>query len=142
MAADGVFFRAVGAVHPVTQVPVAAIILQGAVAALIALSGRYDQILSYVVAIDWVFFGLTAAALIVIRGRDRHDDPHGTGAEFRVPGHPLTTLVFVAVSWLVVANTVHRFPREAGMGVLLLLLGVPVFYMWRRRSRIPARPAN
>ena len=139
MASDGVFFRAVGALHPVTQVPVAAIVLQGAVATLIALSGRYDQILSYVVAIDWVFFGLTAAALIVFRRRDRQS-ARGERASFRVPGHPLTTLLFVAVSWLVVVNTVHRFPRDAGVGVLLLLLGVPVFYAWRRRapSSVPA----
>jgi APA family basic amino acid/polyamine antiporter len=132
MAADGVFFRAVGAVHPVTQVPVAAIILQGAVAALIALSGRYDQILSYVVAIDWVFFGLTAAALIVFRRRDRREGAARGGASFLVPGHPWTTVGFTAISWLVVLNTVHRFPRDAGMGMLLLLLGVPVFYAWRR----------
>jgi APA family basic amino acid/polyamine antiporter len=133
MAADGVFFRTVGAVHPVTQVPVAAIVLQGAVAAVIALSGRYDQILSYVVAIDWVFFGLTAAALIVFRRRDRVDGAAGARAGFLVPGHPWTTVAFVATSWLVVVNTVHRFPRDAGMGMLLLLLGVPVFYAWRRR---------
>jgi APA family basic amino acid/polyamine antiporter len=109
------------------------------VAAVIALSGRYDQILSYVVAIDWVFFGLTAAALIVFRRRDRQS-AGGERASFRVPGHPLTTLLFVAVSWLVVVNTVHRFPRDAGVGVLLLLLGVPVFYAWRRRapSSVPA----
>jgi APA family basic amino acid/polyamine antiporter len=141
MASDGLFFRAVGAVHPVTQVPVAAIVLQGAVATLIALSGRYDQILSYVVAIDWVFFGLTAAALIVFRRRDRRTGP-GNDATFRVPGHPLTTLVFVAVSWLLVVNTVHRFPRDAGIGVLLLLLGVPVFYAWRRRARTSVPAAN
>jgi APA family basic amino acid/polyamine antiporter len=138
MAADGVFFRTVGAVHPVTQVPVAAIVLQGAVAAVIALSGRYDQILSYVVAIDWVFFGLTAAALIVFRRRHQLDGAAAAPAAFRVPGHPWTTVAFVATSWLVVANTVHRFPRDAGIGVILLLLGVPVFYAWRRkRSAAP-----
>jgi APA family basic amino acid/polyamine antiporter len=140
MAADGVFFRAVGAVHPVTQVPVAAIVLQGAVATLIALSGRYDQILSYVVAIDWVFFGLTAAALFAFRRRDGRTAGADGGRAFLVPGHPWTTLAFVATSWLVVLNTVYRFPADAGVGVLLLLLGVPVFYAWRRAGRL--RPAR
>src|SRR5437764_5179039 len=73
MAKDGLFFRSVGDVHPTTRVPVVAIILQGAAAIVIAISGKYEQILSYVVAIDFVFFGLTGAALFVFRKRDRED---------------------------------------------------------------------
>ena len=70
MAQDGLFFRAVAWVHPRTHVPVVAIALQGATAIVVALSGSYEQILSYVVATDWIFFGLAAASLFALRRRD------------------------------------------------------------------------
>jgi APA family basic amino acid/polyamine antiporter len=129
MAADGTFFRRVATVHPRTRVPVVAIVLQGAIASLLALSGSYERILGFVVAIDWVFFGLTALALVVLRRRDRD----GIAAGFRVPGHPFTTLAFVAGAWLVVANTVYRFPSNALAGLALLAAGVPVYLYWQHR---------
>ena len=70
MAEDGLFFRRVAEVSAKTRVPVVAIVLQGAAAAVIALSGTYGQILSYVVSVDFIFFGLTGAALFVFRRRD------------------------------------------------------------------------
>jgi APA family basic amino acid/polyamine antiporter len=132
MATDGVFFRGIAQVHARTQVPVRAILLQGGIAIVIALSGRYDQILSYVVSIDWVFFGLTALSLIVFRRRDRAE---GRTTSFSTPGHPVTTLVFVVVSWLVVGNTVFRDPEHTAVGMALLLAGVPVYFLWRRARR-------
>jgi APA family basic amino acid/polyamine antiporter len=132
MARDGVFFRRVGAVHPKTRAPVMAIIVQSVVAALLVLTGSYERILGYVVAIDWLFFGLTALALIVLRRRDRDEaEPSG---RFRAPGHPYTTIVFVVCAWLVVVNTVYRFPADTLAGVGLLVAGVPVYYFWRRQS--------
>jgi APA family basic amino acid/polyamine antiporter len=131
MARDGVFFRSVGTVHPRTQAPLAAIIVQGAVASLIALSGSYERILGYVVAIDWLFFGLTALALFVFRREDAKRTAD-RGA-FRVPGHPVTTLAFVVGAWVMVVNTVYRFPADAFAGVGLLVAGVPVYFLWQRR---------
>lgn len=129
MATDGTFFKSVATVHPRTRVPVVAIVLQGAIASLLALSGSYERILGFVVAIDWVFFGLTALALFVLRRRDAGSADHDG---FRVPGHPFTTLAFVAGSWLVVLSTVYRFPANALAGLGLLAAGVPVFLYWRR----------
>jgi APA family basic amino acid/polyamine antiporter len=131
MATDGTFFRSVARVHPRTRVPVVAIVLQGTIASLLALSGSYERILGFVVAIDWVFFGLTALALVVLRKRDA---AAGSDASFRVPGHPFTTLAFVAGSWLVVANTVYRFPANALAGLGLLVAGIPVYLYWRREG--------
>jgi APA family basic amino acid/polyamine antiporter len=127
MARDGTFFQSVARVHPRTRVPVVAIVLQGAIASLLALSGSYERILGFVVAIDWVFFGLTALALVVLRRRDAGHD-----TAFKVPGHPVTTLAFVAGAWLVVANTIYRFPANALAGLGLLVAGVPVYLFWRR----------
>jgi APA family basic amino acid/polyamine antiporter len=135
MAQDGVFFRGVAAVHPRTRVPIVAILLQGTVAALLALTGSYERILGYVVSIDWLFFGLTALALLVFRRRDRAG---GTAQVITVPGHPFTTLAFVAGAWLVVANTIVRFPADTLGGILLLLAGVPVFFFWENRRKATA----
>lgn len=130
MATDGTFFKSVARVHPRTRVPVVAIVLQGLVASLLALSGSYERILGFVVAIDWVFFGLTALSLFVLR---RRDVASGVTAAFRVPGHPFTTLAFVLGAWLVVASTVYRFPVNALAGLGLLIAGIPVYSYWARR---------
>jgi len=128
MARDGVFFKSVAHVSAKSRAPVVAIAVQGIWASVIALSGRYEQILNYVVALDAVFFGLTGAALLVLRRRD----PRPAGGGFRMPGHPWTTSVFVAAFWALALNTVVRNPLSAGIGVLILLAGVPVYFLWRR----------
>ncbi len=124
MARDGVIFRAVGRLHPRTRVPVLAIALQGAAAAVIALSGRYEQILNYVVSVDFISFGLTGAALFVYRRR-------GERGRFQAPGHPWTTAFFVLCCWLVVAATVYRYPGDSVKGLAILAVGLPVSWLWR-----------
>lgn len=139
MARDGVFFRAVGWVDPRHGVPSVAILLQAAMACVIALSGRYDQILSYVVSMDFLFFGLTATCLFVFRRREADgSSPPGLG---RVPGHPVTTALFVAVSWIVVVNTIVKYPINTAIGFGILLAGVPVYFAWRPHPRPPATPS-
>ena len=132
MARDGVFFKAVGTLNPKSRVPVVAIVLQGAWAALIALTGKYDQILNYVEAIDVLFFGLTGASLIIFRMRARKagDDED----RVRVPLHPITTVIFVLACWLISLTTVVRYPAHAGVGFGILLLGVAVYFLWARRG--------
>ncbi|HEY3056151.1 MAG TPA: amino acid permease [Thermoanaerobaculia bacterium] len=130
MASDGVFFRAVARVHPVTRVPYIAIALQGVVAIIIAISGKYEQILSYVVATDFIFFGLTGAALFVFRKR-------GEPAEaFRTPGHPLTTAIFTLACWAVVIATVVRSPIQSAIGLAILLAGFVAYAFWRSAPAI------
>jgi APA family basic amino acid/polyamine antiporter len=127
MARDGVFFKAIGTLNAKSRVPVAAIVLQGVWAAVIALTGKYDQILNYVVAIDVLFFGLTGASLIIFRARKNE-----ARADVRVPGHPFTTAAFVLACWAISASTVVQNPRNAGIGVVVLLIGVLVFQFWRK----------
>ncbi len=129
MADDGLFFRAVARIHPRTRVPVVAIILQSVWTMVIAASGRYEQILNYVVAMDFIFFGLTATCIFVLRRRDR------THQGYRVPGHPVTTALFVAACWLVVANTIYRYPANSLVGMAILAAGVPVYFFWSRRRK-------
>ena len=126
MAQDGLFFKAVGKVHPTTHVPMLAIALQGVVAVVIALSGTYEQILSYVVAVDFIFFGLTGAAVFVFRRR------MGTGS-FRTPGHPITTAIFTIACWVIVIGTFARSPINSAIGLAILAAGLPAYWFWRPR---------
>jgi APA family basic amino acid/polyamine antiporter len=127
MAADGAFFPALAALHPRYRTPALAIVLQAAWAIVLALSGSYGQLLDYVVFGDWIFFGLTAATLFVFRRRE------GPPPRFRVPLWPLTPLLFVMASLYVVASSIGQNPRNAAIGTMLLLAGVPAFWLWRRR---------
>jgi APA family basic amino acid/polyamine antiporter len=128
MAEDGVFFKSVAKVHPRTRVPILAIALQGIVAIVIALSGTYEQILSYVVAVDFIFFGLPGLALYVVRRR------LPASPAFRTPGHPITTAIFTLTCWIVVIGTFVRFPINSTIGLGILLAGLPAYAFWRARQ--------
>lgn len=147
MAEDGLFFKSVGRLHPKSRVPIVAIVLQGILAIVIALWGRYEQILNYVVSVDFIFFGLTATCIFVFRSRKKHGDsttgrgprrgsPAGVPTGFpNVPGHPFTTALFVAICWLVVINTVYRYPENTLIGLAILLAGIPAYFFWQRTNR-------
>jgi APA family basic amino acid/polyamine antiporter len=133
MARDGVFFKAVGRLNPRTRVPVIAIVLQGVWAALVAITGKYEQILNYVVTIDVLFFGLTGASLLVFRARARREGTEEAAGELvRVPWHPFTTWIFVLACWSLAISTLIRFPQNAGIGVLILGIGALVYRFWAR----------
>jgi APA family basic amino acid/polyamine antiporter len=133
MAEDGLFFRAVGWLDPRTRVPVVAIILQSLWTVVIALTGRYEQILNYVISMDFLFFGLTATTIFVFRHRAARREMNAS-ASYRMPGHPLTTIVFITLCWWVVGNTIYRYPQNSLVGFALLLAGIPVYWFWSRRA--------
>jgi APA family basic amino acid/polyamine antiporter len=129
MAKDRLFFPLFARLGERSRVPAYAIALQGAAAIVIALSGKYGQILNYVVSVDFIWFGLTGAALFVFRRRGVGED-----GMFRAPGHPFTTAFFVAACWLVVAATVWTHFENSLAGFAILAAGLPAF-LWFRRSR-------
>jgi APA family basic amino acid/polyamine antiporter len=133
MAENGLFFSAVAKLSRRTRVPVIAIVMQGVLATVIALSGKYEQILNYVVSVDFIFFGLTAMCIFVFRRRFKA--AHTEGLLARVPGHPITTVVFIAICWLVVINTVYQYPRNTLIGLAILLAGIPAYFLWQRKSQ-------
>jgi APA family basic amino acid/polyamine antiporter len=133
MAEDRLFFDSVAKVSPRTRVPIVAIVLQGAAAAIIAVSGTFGQILSYVVSVDFIFFGLTGAALFVFRRRDP-----AQSVTFKVPGHPFTTGFFVLACWAVVVATVVNDTRNSLIGYAILAAGIPACLYWQRKNRAAA----
>ena len=131
MAQDGLFFKRVGMVHPQTRAPIVAIALQGILAIVIALLGTYERILNYVVSVDVIFFGLTACCIFVFRKQQSADYE---ARITRVPGHPVTTIVFVIVCLLVVINTVYRYPDNTLIGIAIMIAGIPAYLFWRWRN--------
>jgi APA family basic amino acid/polyamine antiporter len=132
MARDGLFFRSVGWLSPRTGVPVVAIVLQGVTATVIALSGRYEQILNYVVSVDFISFGLTAASLFVFRRRFAAASAEGL---YLAPGHPYTTGLFVVTCAGIVISTIVSSPANSAVGLVILLAGIPVYLYWSRAAR-------
>ncbi len=130
MANDGLFFRGVARITRRTRVPAVAIVLQSCWTAVIALSGSYEQILNYVVSMNFIFFGLSATCLFVLRRREARAPKTDGARGFRVPGHPCTTLAFIAACWLVVLDTIYKYPANTAVGLAVLLLGVPVYAIW------------
>ena len=125
MGDDGVFFRQLAWVHPRTRVPVVAIVVQSVWTIVIMLSGSYEKILNYVTSMDAIFWALTASCLFVFRRRS------STRPGFSMPGHPFTTAVFCAVCCGIVANTIYHDPVNTGIGMAILVTGVPVYYIWK-----------
>ena len=129
MAQDGLFFKSVGTVHPRTRAPIVAIALQGLLAIVIAYLGTYTDILNYVVSVDVIFFGLTACGIFVFRKRATSKEAHGV----RVPLHPITTILFIAICWAVAINSVYRSPRNTLIGMAILVAGLPAYWFWRTK---------
>ena len=131
MARDGLFFKSVGRLSAGSGVPVVAIILQGLTAAVIAVSKSYEHILSYVVAIDFIFFGLTSASVFVFR---RRSESEPSTDFYLTPGHPYTTALFVVASAGIVISTFVSSPANSAIGFAILLAGIPVYLYWSRRN--------
>jgi APA family basic amino acid/polyamine antiporter len=130
MARDGVFFRNVATVHPRYGTPAIAIILQSCWAAVLVLFwGTFENLISYVVFTDWIFFALAAAGVFVLRKR-RPDAER----PYKTLGYPVTPLFFIAIAVWFVVNTLVLKPGEAWAGIAFLALGVPVFYGWKRAA--------
>jgi basic amino acid/polyamine antiporter, APA family len=127
MAADGLFFGRAARLHPKYHTPVFALWFQAAVSLALLTTNTYDQLLSYVVFADWLFFGLTAGALVIVRRRDRA--PAGTAG---APGHPWTTFAFIAVAAGIVVNSVFVYPRQSLIGSSILGAAAVAFFAVRR----------
>jgi APA family basic amino acid/polyamine antiporter len=134
MARDGLFFASVGRLVGKAEAPVIAIVVQGLAAIVIACTGTYGEILNFEVTVDFIFFGMTAAALFVLR---RHQIGSDT-ATYRVPGHPFTTMLFVLSCAGIVVSAIIVSPRNSGIALCIMLAGLPVYYFWSRLRRASA----
>jgi len=125
-ARDGLFFRAVGRVDVHYQTPAVSILALSGWAALLVLSGRYEQLFTYVIFASWILYGMTAAAVIVLRWK-RPEMPR----PYRTLGYPWVPGVFVLVAIVLILSTLFDSPRESLMGIGLIVLGLPFYFYWK-----------
>lgn len=130
MANDGVFFKKVAEVHPRFRTPMFAIILQSVWAILLLFFwGTYEKLISYVVFTDWIFFALAALSVFVFRKRIPNAE-----RPYKTLGYPFTPFLFITLSTLFVCYTMIEKPAESFAGLCFLALGVPVYYLWKKRA--------
>jgi APA family basic amino acid/polyamine antiporter len=130
MARDGLAPRAVSMVHPRYRTPGVAIVAQAVVSCVLAATGVYRQLFTRVVYTEWLFFALMAAGLFVLRRRP------GYQPAYRTWGYPLVPLVFIAASLGIVVHQLFADPREALIGLGLVAIGVPAYYLLHANRRL------
>ncbi|MGB7283939.1 MAG: amino acid permease [Candidatus Acidiferrum sp.] len=130
MARDGVFFRFATRIHPSLHTPSGSLIFLGAIAALLALSGTYEELYSLFVFAVWIFFALTAMALLRLRKKEPD-----LSRPYRAWGYPWTPVVFLAAAIALTVNLWMVRPVRSSLGVAVILAGIPFFYHWRKFSR-------
>ncbi|HVP46178.1 MAG TPA: amino acid permease, partial [Bryobacteraceae bacterium] len=131
-ARDGLFFKSVGNVHPRFETPHVAIAVQGVWAAVLAISGSYELLFSYVIFAAWIFYGMAVLGVIVLR----HKKP-ALPRPYKMWGYPVTPVVFAAVSFWFVVNTIVTTPKSSLIGLALVAAGIPVYYIWRKATSHP-----
>jgi APA family basic amino acid/polyamine antiporter len=134
MARDGLFFSAIGRIDEERRSPGAAILLLTAWSALLVLSGRYEELYTYVVFASWILYAMAAASVFVLR-RKRPDMTR----PYRTLGYPLVPALFVGVAAVLLLSTAIDSPRESLLGFVLIASGVPFFKKWDRQRKNEAR---
>ena len=127
MARGGLFFRSFRMVHPVHRTPGVSILGLSAWAALLVLSGRFEELYTYVIFASWIMYGMTAAAVLVLR-RKRPE----LLRPYKVIGYPLVPVLFVLGAAAVLGFTLRQYPRESLLGLGIILAGLPFYFHWRR----------
>jgi len=130
MARDGLFFRSIGYIHPTFRTPGVSIVALNLWAALLVLSGRYDQLYTYVIFASVILYGMATASVIVLRFR--RPELH---RPYRTIGYPFVPLAFVLGIASLVVSTLIKSPRESLMGLGIISLGLPFYYYWRSRLK-------
>jgi len=128
MARGGLFFRSQGTVHPRFATPVTALATQGVISAVLALTGRYDQLFTYVVFAQFLFYALGCGAVMRLR-RVAPD----IARPYRTWGYPVTPIVFIAFALWLVGNTILKKPLDSAVGAGIIMVGLPGYWYWKRR---------
>jgi APA family basic amino acid/polyamine antiporter len=128
MAEDGVFFKDAAHINPETNTPNNALWIQGIWACILVLSGSFDQLTDMLIFAAFFFYGATALGVFILRKREPNAE-----RPYKVWGYPIVPALFVLFCIGLIINTIYTHPREAGIGLVLMLSGLPFYYYWTRR---------
>jgi basic amino acid/polyamine antiporter, APA family len=137
MARDGVFFQFASRIHPSFRTPSGSLVFLGSLAAMLALSGTYEELYSLFVFAVWIFFALTAIALV----RLRKIEPK-LFRPYHAWGYPLTPLIFLIAAIALTVNLWVARPVRSSLGLLVILAGIPFFYRWPKAPRASVAPVE
>src|SRR5262245_28741263 len=127
MARDGIFFQKMAEVHAGFRTPAFAVIAMGIWASILAISGTFQQLLTFVFFVGWIFYGLAGVSIFVYRKKMPSME-----RPYRTPGYPLTSLLFIVSAAALVLNTIVAQPRNALIGILIVSSGIPAYFLWKR----------
>lgn len=131
MAKDGLFFESIGRVHPRYFTPSNSILAMSAWAAVLVLSGRYEDLFNYVIFSSWILYGMATASVIVLRRK--RPDMH---RPYRALGYPVVPIIFCLVAAALLLSTLASRPRESLLGIGIILAGLPFYARWRKRYSV------
>jgi APA family basic amino acid/polyamine antiporter len=130
MAKEKLFFTSMAKVNAKYRVPLTALIVQGVWACILTASGTYDQLYTYVVFVSWLFYAMSCGAVIVLR-RKAPQMPR----PYKTWGYPVMPIIFILFAIWLMLNTIIEAPRDAVIGVGIMLLGLPIYFYWQRQMK-------
>jgi len=130
MARDGLFFKRISDVHLKFLTPHVSIVAMGVWSVVLSISGTFEQLFTYVIFGEWIFFGLTVAAVIILRKR-RPEMPR----PYKTLGYPFTPIVFILSALLISVNTLINEFFNAMAGLVIILLGLPAYFYWMKKAK-------
>jgi APA family basic amino acid/polyamine antiporter len=131
MAADNLFFKSLAVVHPKFRTPIPSLIAQGVWACILVLTGTFNQLFTYVIFASWIFYAMTAGAVIILRSKSP-----GLSRPYKTWGYPVTPVIFILFSLYLVINTLIEDPRDSLIGLGIILLGLPAYIYWRKKGAV------
>jgi len=127
MARNRLFFQQAAKVHPKFKSPANALIIQAVWACALTFSGTYNQLITYIIFASWIFYAMSCAAVIILRKkRPEMKRPYKT------PGYPYIPIIFILFAVFLTFNTILEAPRDAAVGVGIILAGLPLYFYWKK----------
>jgi len=138
MAEDGLFFKSLATVHPVFKTPINAILAQSVWAIVLLLFwGTFEDLITYTVSVEWIFFTLAAAGIFIFRRKLKDIE-----RPYKTFGYPVTPLIFIIINTWFVINIMVNKPLHMGIGIGFLLLGIPVYIFFKRKNVLSSKKSQ
>ena len=129
MARDNRFFKQAAFIHPKFQSPANALIIQCIWACILTFSGTFNQLITYIIFASWIFYGMSAGAVIILRKKKPEMD-----RPYKTPFYPWIPIIFILFAIFLTVNTILEAPRDAAIGTGIILAGLPLYYYWKNND--------
>ena len=129
MARDNRFFKQAAIIHPKFQSPANALIIQCIWACILTFSGTFNQLITYIIFASWIFYGMSAGAVIILRKKKPDME-----RPYQIPFYPWIPIIFILFAIFLTVNTILEAPRDAAIGSGLILAGLPLYYYWKKND--------